>query len=172
MNYLGSQWSLFPPHDSTGGMNITNKARTISSQILSIILTHKGTRYIYPSFGIAPDLFEPLSNYKPRYLAIHLKDEILKWNYKLNMGIEALDVGSIVYEDHRRENGIDLVIEFRPQNEVNANVLTVGYWEYIDILKNYNQQSIRNFIREVRLNNDGIVLENVNSRYQSKSWKS
>jgi hypothetical protein len=113
-------------------------------------------------------LFEPLSNHRPRHLALFVQDEILKWNYKLGLGIERLAVRSVVREE-ATENGIDIEIQFVAQGESDVNVLTFGYWEYLDTLKRF-EGTVSTFVRTVRLNPLGNQVVDVGTRYPSRFW--
>ena len=146
--FTGNDWTFYPSHNSSAGLNIVSGIRAISSRILHVILTRKGEDPIHPSLGIAPDLFQPLSTYEPRYLAFHLEEEIMDWNDRAKIGLAGVAVGVVIYEE-RYTNGMAIEIQFTPENEDLVSTLTFGYWEYLGTA---HARSMQEFL-------DGIQLD-------------
>ena len=121
--HLGTSWSLWPPHDDRGGLNVVGGTRQIASGILSVLLTRKGEDYIHPDKGIAPDLFENLNNAAPQYWAYAARQEIERWV----KGIESIRVDTVV--DHPG-NQLRAQVWFVPTRQATTDLLTFGYYEY------------------------------------------
>lgn len=150
LSYLGKEWGFYPPHNSNAGLNIVSGRKAIASRILHLFLTQKGEDPIHPSLGIAPELFEPLSNYDPRYFVFYAEQEIWDWNRKAKIGIGGLSVTTTVYEESNT-NGIAISVQFVPEGESTASVLTFGFWEYMGAV---HSRSLDEFLDSVQL--DGI----------------
>jgi len=153
-NYTGKDWSSYPPHNSIGGLNIVSQRRAIASRILHVLLTRKGEDPIHPSLGIMPELFEPLSQYDPRYFVYEADQEIRNWNSRAKIGIGALSVDIVVYEG-RYMNGIAIEIQFSPANELLVSSLSFGYWEYLGAT---HSRSFEEFLNGVQLDGDRFKL--------------
>jgi len=149
LEYLGNSWTLWQPYNLRGGMNIVSGTRKITSDILTVCLTRKGERPLHPTYGIAPELFEPLSNYAPQYWIYQISQEILNWVE----GIEQLSVNTFDYEDYKNRLGTE--ISFIPQNVPDVNVLTFGFYEYQGAVWN---QSLDIFMDGVALNGSRFIF--------------
>jgi hypothetical protein len=148
ITFTGNDWTFYAPHNPSSGLNIVSGVRAITSRILHVILTRKGEDPIHPSLGIAPDLFQPLSTYEPRYLAFHLEEAVMDWNDRAKIGIGAIAVGIVIYEE-RYTNGMAIEIQFTPEEEDLVSTLTFGYWEYLGAV---HERSLQEFL-------DGIQLD-------------
>jgi hypothetical protein len=152
--FTGNDWSFYPSHNRIGGLNIVSGRSAIASRILHILLTRKGEDPIHPSLGIAPELFQPLSQYDPRYFVYQADQEIRNWNNRAKIGIGALSVDVVVYED-RYTNGIGIEIQFSPANELLVSSLSFGFWEYLGAT---HSRSFEEFLDGVELDGDRFKL--------------
>lgn len=143
--HIGQAWSLWPPYDSKGGLNIVADSEKIASDILSVLLIRRGEDPLH-FYGIAPDLFEPLSNYDPQYFVYHAQDAILNCPWIAEQ-IESLSVDIIDYEDYK--NRIKLSFDFVTNLSPGKNNLTFGYYLYSGVNLN---QSVNMIIDEIQLN--------------------
>ena len=124
MSFLGNSWSLWPPHNERGQLNIVSGLSKITSDIISVCLTRKGECPLHPDYGIAPELFQPLSDYDSQYWVYHLQNEIIKWVE----GLQSLTVD--IAENADSNNSLGVVIEFIPLLRPDTNILTFGFYEY------------------------------------------
>jgi len=122
--FVGSAWSLFPPDSDRAGLNYVDGTRRITAGILAVCLIQQGEDPIHPSYGMAPDLFEPLSNYTPQLWVYHAEKIILQWV----PGIEKLHVD--VTKHNATENQLFAEIQFIPMTEPDLNTLTWNYYAY------------------------------------------
>lgn len=109
-----------------GRPNLVRGHRTIASAILSLCLTQKGECPLHPDFGLAPELFEPMSNYAPQYFIHSVRDEILKW---LDGYLDYLSVDTDESKDHN--NKIEVFITYRPVGYADAHTLVYPFYGYI-----------------------------------------
>lgn len=121
---VGNAWSLFPPDDDRNGLNYTSGTRRITAGILSVLLIRQGEDPIHPEYGIAPELFEPLSNYTPQLWVYQAEKVILQWV----PGIEKLSVD--VTDNDAIGNQLRTEIKFIPMLEPDINTLTWNYYAY------------------------------------------
>ena len=113
----------------SAGLNIVSGVRKITHDILSVCLIRKGEDPMHPDFGMAPDIFDPLSSYPAEYWVYHAEQEILKWVAgieSLKIDIENLKDG--VFADYR--NDLITNIRFIPTFDVDVRVLTFGFYNY------------------------------------------
>ena len=122
--HLGNAWTLWPPHNQRGGLNIVGGYRVISAQIISVCLTRPGEDPMHPDKGIAPELFEATSGYQPQYWLYTLRQEILKWV----AGLEQLALDTTAMPDV--ENRLKASIQFVPSNQPVPHILTFDYYAY------------------------------------------
>lgn len=122
--FLGNAWSLWSPHDDLTGLNIVSGARQAVQAILSVCLIRKGEDPIHPDFGLAPDLFVPLTDADPEYWVYHLEQEIVRWV----AGIQKLQVKVSGYNNV--ENQMMAEIGFLLRSEPTIHVLTFPYYQY------------------------------------------
>lgn len=148
LSFLGSQWSLWPPDNLRGGMNIVAGTWKVSSDIISVCLTKKGECPLHPSYGLAPDLFEPLSDYAPQYLVYNIDKEIMKWVED----IQKLTV-ELEYTDYKER--INILVRFIPKFAPTLNTLTFGYYDYQGAIWG---QNIDTFLDGVALNGKRFTL--------------
>lgn len=124
-DFLGSAWSLWPPHSKDGELNLVEGVRCITANILSLSLTKKGENHQHPDYGIAPELFENLSGYAPQYFVYEYQTELRKWIG----GIQSLRVDLKKFLDY--ENQIAVQVGFVPMLTADTNILTFGYYDYV-----------------------------------------
>ncbi len=122
--FLGNAWSLWSPYDDLTGLNIVSGARQAVQAILSVCLIRKGEDPIHPDFGLAPDLFVPLTDADPEYWVYHLEQEIVRWV----AGIQKLQVKVSGYNNV--ENQMMAEIGFLLRSEPTIHVLTFPYYQY------------------------------------------
>ena len=145
LEFIGSSWSLWPPHTESLRMNIVSGTRKITSDILSVCLTRKGECPLHPDYGIAPELFQPFSDYSPQYWIYHLEEEIAKWVE----GLESLSVE--VDNDFNSTNELKTIIRFAPRMQPDNNILTFGFYQYQGAVWGSDFQS---FLDQVSLNSE------------------
>ncbi|MBW4514596.1 MAG: GPW/gp25 family protein [Timaviella obliquedivisa GSE-PSE-MK23-08B] len=141
--FIGSAWSLWSATDDRGGLNIVSGDRKIAADIISVLLIRKGEDPVHPQYGLAPDLFEPLSNYAPQYWVHNAQNEIMRWV----PGIEKITVSIDQFPD--RENKLGANIIFVPKGRADQNLLTFGWYAYTGAIWN---QSLDKFMDDVSLN--------------------
>jgi hypothetical protein len=122
--FYGNAWSLWLPYDEYGNLNIVSGVRTISHAIISVCLIKKGEDPLHPDFGIAVDLFEPLSNYAPEYWVYHAELEIKRWV----AGLDQLFVRVSEYTNY--QNALRTEIYFTPKGEPDRHLLTFPFYSY------------------------------------------
>jgi hypothetical protein len=81
---------------------------------------------MHPDFGLAPELFEPMSNYAPQYFIHSVRDEILKW---LDGYLDYLSVDTDESKD--RNNKIEVFIAYRPIGYADAHTLVYPFYGYV-----------------------------------------
>lgn len=145
LEFLGSSWSLWPPHDERRQLNIVSGTRKITSDILSVCLTRRGECPLHPDYGIAPELFQPLSDYSPQYWVYHLEEEISKW-------VEGLEILSVeVADKFDYTNELRTVISFVPKIQPDNNILTFGFYQYQGAVWG---NDVKSFLDQVALNGE------------------
>ena len=142
LDFIGSAWSLWPSHSDREGCNLVSGTRKITSDILTVCLLRKGEDPIHPDLGLAPDLFEPLSNYAPQYWVYNVQNEIRRWV----AGIEQLSVDVVDYEDYK--NRLTTEIRFVPKQEADNHILTFGWYAYTGAIWN---QELDTFLEDITL---------------------
>lgn len=141
---VGRAWSLFPPDDDRDGLNYTRGIRRISAGILAVCLIQQGEDPIHPDYGMAPELFEPLTNYAPQFWVYNAEKTILRWV----PGIAELAVD--VTRHNPSENQLRTQIRFIPKLEADVNVLTWDYYAYQGAIWD---KDFSTFLNDVHLNN-------------------
>ncbi|MEM8602890.1 MAG: hypothetical protein AAGF24_03505 [Cyanobacteria bacterium P01_H01_bin.121] len=142
-DFLGSAWSPWPPHNLDGSLNIVSGPRKITADIISVCLIRRGEDPLHPDLGMAPLLFEPLSNYDPQFWVYEAESTIKKWV----AGIDKLTVRIPDYEDYK--NRLTTEISFIPLQQPDLNILTFPWYTYEGALWDQNLQG---FLRAVSLN--------------------
>lgn len=125
LSFVGSGWSLFPPHDEWGDLNILTGTRKITADILHVLLLRQGEDPMNPTLGIAPEIFEPLSNYAPQFFVYSVQEALRIW---LKGQVEQFYIDFVRYRDS--DNQIRVEIQFIPKMEPDVNILTFGYYAY------------------------------------------
>lgn len=139
----GSAWSAFPAHDERGDMNLVSGVRRITHNILAVLLVRPGECPIHPEYGLAPEIFEPLSDEIPQAWVYRLEKAVLRWV----SGIDKLYVDVSRYEADW--NQLKAEIQFIPLLDVDVNSLTFNYYAYQGAVWN---QDFETFRSEVHLN--------------------
>lgn len=133
---------MFPPHDDRG-LNLVTGVRRTTANILAVCLIRKGEDYQHPDFGMAPLIFEPLSNYAPQYWVHQAEAEIRRWV----PGLDKLSVNIVDYEDYK--NRLRTEILFTPRQTPDQNILTFGWYAYQGAIWD---QDFETFRQDVTLN--------------------
>ena len=120
--HLGNAWSLWPPCGPRG-FNIVSGARRVSHSIISVCLVKKGEDLIHPDFGIAPDLFDPLSDVDVEYVVYHLEQELRRW-------VEGYEQLQVAAQPDDIGNALHLNIGFLPQQDPDSHNLTFPFYQY------------------------------------------
>jgi hypothetical protein len=144
IDYLGQSWSLWPPSGSDGGLNIVSGVDKVSAHIISVLLLRPGEDLMHPGLPLAPDLFDPLSDYNAQYWVYTAEQQIRAYV----SGLDALKVDIDTFPDP--ENKLQANIRFSVKNYPDTNALTFGWYEYqgaVSVLSN-----IESFLDSVYLN--------------------
>ena len=106
----------------------------------------RGEDPLHPDLGFSPDLFTPKT--PNAYLYSHKLKELLEaWNDRASIGIESFDVR--VY-DPPTGNVVDIQIRYTPLLTKRGQLLTYGFWEYVDAFQGNN---IADYLNSVRFSN-------------------
>ncbi len=152
--YIGTGLSLWPTANSYGEMNVVSGVRLLSSQIITVLLLKPGEDPLHPTLGIAPDLYEPLSNEVPTFFLYKAEETIRAW---LGKFLDALWVRT--NRDRAfRENKIAIDIIFRPKESQGQDIfyLTLGWHEYTGVRS--QEKTMTEFRRSVALNGQSLFL--------------
>jgi hypothetical protein len=122
--FLGNAWTLWSAYDPRDGVRIVSGIEQASHAILSVCLIRKGEDPIHPDFGMAPELFEPLSFEQPEYWVYHAEQEIMRWVG----GLAALQVRVSDYDNVG--NGITTEIGFSLRSQPTQHILTFPFYQY------------------------------------------
>jgi hypothetical protein len=147
---LGRDWSWYEPHNQLGEMNIVSSpTRVVASRIIHLLLTPYGGDPIHPTLGMAPKLFDPISDKSVHYFVYHAQESILRWNKAAKIGMKSVTVEAEPLTEYR--NDITINIYFIPEVEEYADVLTFGYWLYTGAV--YSNE-VKPFRDSITLNGD------------------
>lgn len=123
--FVGSSWSLWPPHNARGGMNLVRGVEKINSDIITILLIFRGELTTHYDLGVAVPLFAPTSDPRVKAFAYQAAEAIADAQKE----IEDLTVD--VVENPDFTNQLTVVVQYRPISSANYNTLTFGYYEYL-----------------------------------------
>jgi len=147
--FVGSAASLWPPANERGQLNIVTGTRKVTHDILSVCLIQKGEDPIHPDFGMAPEIFDSLSDYPIEYWVYHAEQEIQKWV----TGISRIDVQVIDFTD--AGNRLQTEIRFIPSFTPDSHTLTFGWYDYQGAIWN---QDLGTFIKGICLDDQPFHL--------------
>lgn len=122
----------------------------ITHGILSVCLVRRGEDPIHPSYGMAPELFEPLSNYAPEYWVWNAKKTLQRWV----PGIQSLSVDVRNFDALNTGNQLQTEIRFIPKRSGDTNTLTWGYYAYQGAIWN---REFSNFLADIHLNGQPVT---------------
>lgn len=145
-SFLGKGWSFWPPSDEKGRLNIISDIRRPSHDIISLLLFQKGDDPLHPDFGLAPELFIPMSSYDPQYWVYNVEKEITDWI----PNISQLLVRVSGYEGSG--NTLYSQIEYTPISEPGNYTLTFPFWQYQGALWDNSKESLPAFLSTILLN--------------------
>jgi hypothetical protein len=148
LDFLGSSWAIIPAGSFKYGINIVKGLDKIIADILSVALERRGHRPLHPKYGLAPLLFEPLSDIAPQYWIHELRDQIELWVE----GIESVTVSLL--SNHDMDNSMEVQIVFIPKIVSDQNVLSFDYYSYQGAAWD---KGIEEFISGVALNGEYLV---------------
>lgn len=123
-DFLGQAWTFWPSYNDRGSLNVISGARRVAHEILSVLLIKKGEVPHQPDFGLAPDIFQPLSEYDPEYWVYHAEEAILKWVKT----ISELRVSITGYDN--ANNQLNAEIYYLPISSPNQFLLNFPFWLY------------------------------------------
>ena|GEM_PF-3190798 len=149
---LGQDWTWYTPHDAQGQMNIVSRpGAVVASRILHLLLLDYGRSPIHPTMGMAPKLFVALTARSAKYFQYHAREEILRWNQAVKIGITSLQVE--LEPQTRFRNDITINIGFGTDADISreTNLLTFGYWAYRGLS---SDQGLKAFRDSVTLNSE------------------
>ncbi len=144
LDFLGNAWSLWPPSNEAGGLNIASGIQKMSGDILSVMLLRPGEDPIHPASAIAPDLFESTSGYNARVWVYEVEQRIK--TQVAGIDKEALKVGLNTPD---RENSLQAYVSFSPLAYPSENLLTFGWYAYTGAIWN---QDLGTFLDSIQLN--------------------
>lgn len=124
LSFLGKLWSPWLPYNSKGNPNIVSGTGAIAASMLSLFLTQKGEIAEEYNFGLAPDIFDPMSDYTPEYWIFNAEQEIATWI----PGIAQLRISISGYE--ASDNRLDTFISFVPKGQPDRNLLVFPFYQY------------------------------------------
>lgn len=148
-SFLGRGFSFWTPYDSATGMRIVSGEQLITHKIIFIFLTPKGKVAYHPTLGMAPDLFDPLSNYVPQYFIYQAEQELVRC---LGSEVTAIKVNLEKYRDY--ENQIQVECLFVPADQASPSTLTFGYYDYQGAIWN---GELEPFLKGVTLNGEPFL---------------
>ena len=125
LSFVGSSWSLWPPHNARGGMNIVSGIEKINSDIITILLVFRGELTSHYDAGVAVPLFAPSTDPRVKAFAYNAAEAIVAAQKE----IEDVSVEAIAAPDFGNE--LSIIVRYRPISSSNYNVLTFGYYEYL-----------------------------------------
>ena len=129
-DFFGRNVSMFPIGNDAGTFNQVDGVRLCASEILAVLLAMRGEVYLMPSFGLAPELFEPLSGYRPELWVYTAKEEILKWCSGIIENV-AIEIGGVeLYGRPDTENRLHAQITFVPKAMPEQHLLAFGWYAY------------------------------------------
>jgi hypothetical protein len=105
-------------------MNIVSGVRVVASEIISVLLVRRGEHPILWDYGLAPELFEALSDYEPQAWVYEAEQTIQRWV----AGLERLTIQIEKEPDQR--NRLSAYILFRTSATSDSNLLTFPWYEY------------------------------------------
>lgn len=122
---MGNAWTLWGGYCPEQNSFLTvSGPRQAAHAILSVCLIRKGEDPIHPDFGLAPQLFTPLSFEEPEYWVYHVEQEISRWV----AGLQELQVQVSGYNN--KDNRLETEIGFTLESEPSAHVLTFPFYRY------------------------------------------
>jgi len=103
---------------------------------------------MHPTMGLAPDLFQPLSDIEPEYLVFHLRLELEKW-------VEGVDSLSVEWEKYSHEhNRVRIGTFFVPTRSTSKHLLTFPLHQYAGALLDGATAS---FLSSIRLDDATLI---------------
>lgn len=124
-SFLGSAWTFWGLYGPSQNSFLTvTGARQAAHAIISVCLIRKGEDPQHPDFGLAANLFTPLSYEEPEYWVYHVEEEIRRWV----AGLSQLQVKVSGYNNS--ENQIETEIGFVLESEPSVHILTFPFYQY------------------------------------------
>lgn len=142
--FLGSTWTLFPPHNLRGGLNLRAGVDVIVNSFLALILTQQGENHQHPDYGLAPELFAPTTSFDAEYLVWSIQTEIKKWI----AGVDTFRVEIVDYD--AIHNKMRVSATFVPKMSPDINILTFPYHQYRGAM--LGQVEVTEFMTTITLN--------------------
>lgn len=128
--HLGKSVSLFPIANEDGSLNQVSGVRLAASEILSVLLIMTGEVYLMPGLGKAPEIFEPLSGYRPELWIYTSRKEIMQWCAGTVEDVQIEVGGMELYGIPDPENRAHAYITFTPKFTPDKHLLTFGWYAY------------------------------------------
>lgn len=125
LGFTGNSWSLWPPHNERGGMNIVRGVEKINSDIITILLVMRGELTTHYDLGIGVPLFVPASDPRVRAFAYQAAEAIASAQKE----IEEISVDVVELPDFSGQ--LTIAVNYRPIGSADYNTLTFGYYEYL-----------------------------------------
>lgn len=136
-NYIGSALGLWPMETNQGTLRYVSGAEKIADEINSWMLIQPGEMMLAPGVGIAPELFEPISNSQPRFWCFQAHEAIIKHID----GIEQLRV--YIEEMPDAYNELKATIDFVPKEFPSLQTMTFGWYAYRGALFDGDMEAFR-----------------------------
>lgn len=103
----------------------------------------QGEDPLHPALGFAPDLFSSKSR-DPQLYRYNLQNLIRELNSAYRLGIESFVVEVV---DEPQTNFIEIQVRYVPLRNNSQQMLSFGYWEYVEAFVGNNLQNYLDTIR-------------------------
>jgi hypothetical protein len=124
-NIFGQCWSPWPSAGLDGKPNLVSGHRVIAVEMFSVCLTMKGENPLHPNYGVAPELFGPLSGKSAQYFVYKLQEELTR---ALKGYVTFLEVLMEEYLDFH--NALKVRITYRPVGYSDYHTLAFPFYTY------------------------------------------
>lgn len=126
-DFLGNEWSLFPPGNLKTGLNIVSGVNLIAANIFTIALLQPGEDAIHPKLGIAPELFGSKNEPSVQYYEHLLQESISTY---LKGKISSVWVRATKTD---KKHQLNIEIYFSLADDPSQHTLTFGFYVYPEL---------------------------------------
>jgi hypothetical protein len=139
-DYIGSALGLWPLETSRGDLRYVSGAEKIADEITSVMLIQPGEVVLHPSLGLAPELFELISNAQPRFWCFKAHEAILQHVDGISELRVYIDESPDIY------NELKATIDFIPRDFPSRQTLTFGWYAYRGAIFDNDMEAFRRSI--------------------------